>query len=674
MTSYISGILQRFQTPEASGTAIAKDNAELPSINYITMYNPHLVSPKAESFEELYKMILFFADPSKEVDKHAQLSLVGLIRGSCSLAQEFSPKSGPTTISVEGGAIVVVEVEKGFHLVCSVALPAQSASQRRLVEIQIEILLQRFHGYFKLLHSSAQSIFKNEIQEQSQRHVLEGFYIELIENYNEATSINRLRKTLLWPNSLCYSGLFSFFPYGTFKKSSVRVPDSHRPELENLWEKSPLEPAAILVAHMDHTVPKREGLLYKKSKDVDEKALNEVYGLIEFFSFHQCLSGERLGSRRPFKNLFAASSTSDPETAPEAVEVSEESLPSSLPLTPGNAMQLLHPSTLAQTLVVSPLSSTLQGIKYLGSTVNEQLASSWLPFRSNTEPADSAQEPDTVSSTASNPIGRFVLGPDSENNIYSFLVHLPASDSNGDVCENSVVIYIESNVLLAFVFDSSAQELADPAFYQSLRLEVCEPAVELIGDCIALSSGGMMLNSSISSLPNPVGNIIKDEDNPDIDSDFFFIIYDTQDKSYQTSLPWLPQPSMPSSVNNEVARVSYHYQNAFFHLHDKLSDYFVMRSAGNIFLDTAVREHLHKFSTNKNNDWLMYFIRHRQKSIIIIRNYNTKHKKSKVIPKEVAQASSWTSSVYDYAHLGFLDSLGDDVKVWLSNLRAEEST
>ncbi|QEL58018.1 hypothetical protein CJJ09_000049 [Candidozyma auris] len=481
MTSYISGILQRFQTPEASGTAIAKDNAELPSINYITMYNPHLVSPKAESFEELYKMILFFADPSKEVDKHAQLSLVGLIRGSCSLAQEFSPKSGPTTISVEGGAIVVVEVEKGFHLVCSVALPAQSASQRRLVEIQIEILLQRFHGYFKLLHSSAQSIFKNEIQEQSQRHVLEGFYIELIENYNEATSINRLRKTLLWPNSLCYSGLFSFFPYGTFKKSSVRVPDSHRPELENLWEKSPLEPAAILVAHMDHTVPKREDSC-TKSKDVDEKALNE---------------------KRHSKQLKC-----------------QRNLPSSLPLTPGNAMQLLHPSTLAQTLVVSPLSSTLQGIKYLGSTVNEQLASSWLPFRSNTEPADSAQEPDTVSSTASNPIGRFVLGPDSENNIYSFLVHLPASDSNGDVCENSVVIYIESNVLLAFVFDSSAQELADPAFYQSLRLEVCEPAVELIGDCIALSSGGMMLNSSISSLPNPVGNIIKDEDNPDIDSDF----------------------------------------------------------------------------------------------------------------------------------------------------------
>lgn len=70
----------------------------------------------------------------------------------------------------------------------------------------------------------------------------------------------------------------------------------------------------------------------------------------------------------------------------------------------------------------------------------------------------------------------------------------------------------------------------------------------------------------------------------------------------------------------------------------------------------------------------MYFIRHRQKSIIIIRNYNTKHKKSKVIPKEVAQASLWTSSMYDYAHLGFLDSLGDDVKVWLSNLRAEEST
>ncbi|KAF3986244.1 hypothetical protein FT663_00839 [Candidozyma haemuli var. vulneris] len=679
MTSYISGLLRNLSLPDGSGSAIAKENTGNPSINYITMYSPELVSSKAETFEELHKMIIFFADPSNQIDKHTQLSLVGLIRGSCSLANEFNPRSGPTTVSVEGGAIVVVEVEKGFFIACSVSLPTDSSSQRRLVEIQIERLLQRFHEYFRLLHSSTETIFSGEVKEQ-QSQLLKEFYLELIDNYNEAVLTRRLKRALSWPNSLCYQGLFSFFPNGSYKKSSVRVPDSQRPDLEALWEKSAVKPAASFVAHIDKTIPKREGLIYRNPGKIEDSALLEVYRLLEFFSYHDALDAERLGSRRVFKNFFSGSSE---ERLPSPEVPEPEALPASLQLTPSTAFQLLHPASLAQTLVVSPLSTTLDGIKFLGSTVNEQLPSaSWIPFRRAAEPQPEPEVPEvpetasSVTSSLSNK-GTFVMGPDKEDNIYSFLVYLPVT-SNGSrtVQEFSVVVYVEDNIMLSLVFESSAQELTDPSFFHSLRFDVCEPAIEIINDCIALTAGGMTLNSSISSLPNPVSNIIsgKNGENADIDSDFFFIIYDTKEKSFQSSLPWLPQSQLPSDVGTEVAQVSYHYQNAFFYLHDQLADYFVMRSAGNILHDGGVREHLHKFTTNKNNDWLMYFMRHRHKSIVIIRNYNAKHKqKPKIIPKEVREASeanSWTSSVYDYAHLGFLDSLGDDVKVWLGNLRS----
>lgn len=674
MASYITGLLLNIQVPNVLGLAISSNNSGTPLIKFITMYRPELVHPKAESFEELHKMILFFADPSNLIDKSTQLSLVGLIRGTCSLAGQFNATSGPTTISVDGGAIVVVEVDKGFFMACSVTLPTDSDLQRRLVEIQIERLLQSFHRYFKVLHHQAQCIFSGDFQPLHEQILVE-YYTELIKNYNGGALASKVKRALVWPNSLCYQGLFLYFPAGAYKLLSVRVPDSQRPDLEAIWDKAPVEPVAVFAAHLDKTIPKREGLIYKRATKVDDQAVLEVYRLIEFFSYHDSLNSRQLGQRSIFKGMF---SESEKEASPPP-EIEESFL---LQLSPSTAIQLLHPASLAQTLVVLPLSTTLGGIKLLGLTMNEQIPSSWLPFyrgqlQEQTEEEAPVSEHSSVTSQEPSK-GNFVMGPDEDGNIFLLLVYLPVTkDNKTKIEEFLVVLYVEDSILVCMIFESSAQELADPAFYETIRFSVCEAAVEIINDCVALTAGGMTLQSSISSLPKPVGNIIngRNENNEisDIDSDFFFIIYDTKEKSFQTSLPWLPQ-EVPQSLGKEVAQVSYQYQNAFFHLHDQLADYFVLRQAGLIFSDGAVKEHLHKYSTNKNNDWLMYFIRHRHKSIVIIRNYNSKHKqKTKINPKDMREASLWTSSIYDYAHLGFLDSLGDDVKVWL-NLRSEAAS
>lgn len=684
MTSYITGLLLKIHMPDVSGLAIANDNTKAPSINYISMYSPELVLPKAESYEELHKMILFFADPSNQIDKSTQLSLVGLIRGSCSLATQFNPKSGPTTISVEGGAIVVVEVEKGIFMACSLALSTDSDLQRRLVEIQIERLLQRFHSYFKILHYQAESMFDGNFQELH-GPILEDFYMGLINNYNEGILSRRLKRALIWPNSLCYQGVFLFFPSNSYKSLSVRVPDSQRPDLEAVWEKASVKPSAVFVANLDKTIPKREGLIYKNPGDIHGEAVLEVYRLLEFFSYYDALDSTRLGLRRMFRGMFSGGDSKDVSPLPEV----DETLP--LQLAPSTAMQLLHPSSLAQTLVVLPLSTTLDGIKFLGLTVNEQLPSTWIPFyrgQQQQEQQEQSQLPlqhepspsEHSSITSLEPKkGKFVMGPDEDGNIYLLLVYLPVLKNGTTTIEEFlVVVYVEDSILVTLIYESSFQELVIPSFFEELRMNVCEPALEIINDCVALTAGGMTLQSSISSLPNPVNNIIsgRNENNEsnEIDSDFFFIVYDTKDGSFQSSLPWLPQ-DVPQDIGKEMAQVSYQYQNAFFHLHDQLADYFVVREAGLLFQAGAVKEHLHKYSTNKYNDWLMYFIRHRHKSIVIIRNYNSRHKqKPKIIPKDIRDASLWTSSVYDYAHLGFLDSLGDDVKVWL-NLRSEtEST
>ena len=68
-------------------------------------------------------------------------------------------------------------------------------------------------------------------------------------------------------------------------------------------------------------------------------------------------------------------------------------------------------------------------------------------------------------------------------------------------------------------------------------------------------------------------------------------------------------------------------------------------------------------------------MKYQEKYIIIIKNHSKLAKKRKqqnipdIPPSLLAQI---TNGVYDYAPLGFLDNLGDDIKVWLEKLTTSD--
>lgn len=699
MNNYFSSLLSRLGGLNAlTNYANGSENVRVPSINYIALYNPTFVDGKAESFEELHKQILFFVTPKDVDDPEAaprdrqNLDIVSLLRGSCSLAQEFGNASdGPITVLMTGSAVVVTEIEKDYFLACSVALPSGISERHEVMISQISVLITRAHRTFQLLNPPFAKILK--VRGLSAfGEILKDFWAEFMENFNDALKLPVGPRLLAWPNCMNYSGVFGFLPNDNYKRSSVRIPDSSRKDLEDVLLGA--GPAGVLIANFNKTIPKKHGLMHMCTESVLEKlgadSMADLYNLLEFHDFHNELG--RLGQRRIFKNFFSHLVQESAIVSSEAEDVdSEEDLTTLFNLDLAVALEMLHPVNIANTLVVLPLSIGVNGIKYLGLAVNEQLPGvpSWwqMPnFRigvgtptvvaptveETSEELSALRAPESTEAGSLAVSGKYIVGL-SENEISRLLVHLPTTskaDGQTESREYLVVIYMQNGIALVFVFDSSLEQLSQQSFYRDLEENVCEPGLEIINDSILLSSGGVALNNSISSLPNPISTMIKlDTQYADVDSDFFFIVYDNKDHYYQSSLPYLPIGPILGE-DEVIVKLTQRFHNALYHLHDQLVDHFVVKT--NMF-SGVVNEHLYKFSSNKNNDWLFYYIRHKHKAIIIIRNYNSKNKQKPRVPEE-GVLNQIGNSVYGYAHLGFLDNLGDDVKLWLEGLGRKEET
>lgn len=673
MNNYFSNLISSIGGHRlAVPSFIPAEDVVVPKISYITLYNPSLVEAKAESFEQLSKQIMFFiSSTTSEVDEeskaHEHLSIVGLLRGSCSLAEEFGKESNkPITVLITGGTVTIVEIDPGYFLACSMALPQKSERHDVMVK-QITSLIARAQRNFNLLNPPFSKMLKiHGIESFSE--VLREYWTDFMGNFNDALNLQWAPKLLAWPNCMNYTGVFDFLPDHNYKKSSIRVPDSLRTDLEDTINNIEVRPSGILVANFNKSVPKRYGLIYMNSKlateddSLSNDSMADIYNMLEFYDYHDELTHERLGKRRPLSQFFAQMESVTP---PSEVDTEEELTQTPFSLNPAAAFEMLHPANITNTLVVLPLSSTVNGIKYLGLAVNDQipLAPSWMLFQRPKEPTEAiAEEPEVQEDEE---VGHFAVGLEGED-ISRLLVYILTSSTKPEVREHLLVVYVQEGIVIAYVFDSSIEQLSQAAFYNKLK-ESSELVLDTVSESMNISSGPH-LGSSILSLPNPISTMVRLEYNS-VDSEFFFIVYDTKEHYYQSSLPFLPVTKAVEK-DEAVAKLTQRFHNALFHLHDQITDHFVMRSQ--MFLNN-VSEHLHKFSSNKTNAWLFYFIRHKHKAIIIIRNYNSKHKPEK---KEVdaGYLHQIADSVYDYAHLGFLDNLGDDVKVWLEGLGRKDET
>lgn len=717
MNNYFSNFISRFGADNLipASYSNASDTATVPEINYITLFNPTWVDNHDESLENLSKQILFFITPGPDdepilVDdqqarkKGEQLNVVGLLRGSWSLAQEFGKPSSSMRVLLSGAAIVVVEIQKDFYIACSVALPTSLSERHEIVRVQIESLIQTAHRTFKLLNPPFEKL-KEIYGVAGMCGYVSEYWKQFMANFNDASRVQFGPKLLGWPNRMNHRGFFQVLPHNSFRKSSVKVPDSLRTDLEDLISDFVLQPAGYFVVNYNSAMPKKCGVIYSKCDwggvEIDQEAVADLFNLLDFLEYHVALVTDRLSGRNLFSHLFDQLNTTNVELSDD--EDDDNASHSHFNLNPAAAIELLHPVNITNNLVIQPLSTTVHttvnGLRTLGLAVNQQLpaAPSWwsLGGFGASEPPNPVVEQNDVASKDDS--GAFILGANGDEMVTRLLIYLPTTtkttanteeesseEITTEVREYLLVLYAHDGIVQGFIYDSAHELLSQRAFYEDLKWDVCEQTMGIIHECFQMSSGAIGLNTSISSLPNPLMTIITgklvESQTPqyeDIDSDFFFIIYDTHEHSYQTSLPYLPN-SVPV-VDGEAVKVAQSFNNAIFHLHDQLTDHFVVKSAGRIFTEASVvNEHLHKFSSNKSNNWLFYSIRHKNKAIVIIRNYNTKHKHSNK-PKTIAKPegegllNQISESVHDYASLGFLDTLGEDVKVWLEKLGRNEA-
>lgn len=690
MSNYFSSLITRLGSEGlrlANYAGAADELTAESTITYITLYNPSWVSDNDESFEALSKLILFFktqdddelaqssALPEAEQNSGANgalasletrehLNIVGLIRGSCSLATEFGNSEGPITIQISGGAIVIEEVEPGYFLACCIALPQSTESRQQVLLQQLRALVRRTHGTFCVLNAPFERLIS--LYGREKFGLLVGtHWAQFIGNYNYAVKLPYGPRTLAWPTRMNYSGVFGLLP-DSYRKSSVRIPDSLRSELMHILSAADHTPSGVFIANMSKAVPKKTGLMYLDlalaGESLDKESVLDVYKLLELLEFNGELNQRTLSSRAPLDNLFARIHerwVQEGQTVEE--DESEDEQPANF--TQAAALELLHPVKLTNTLVVLPLHSTVNGIMSLGQAFNEQMPQTplWLRWRNHAEPVPEVPVEEEVVS------GGFLTGPNDDDNS-QFLVQIPTGKESR---EYSLVLYTQNEVLLGFLFDSSLEALSLMPFYTALKAAVCAPLLEVVNEAIQLSSGSYALSSSVGSLPGALGTAVNGKEQTDIDGDFFFVVYDTVERSFQTSLPYAPVADVQPDKHTELRR---RVGNVMFHLHDQLADHFIVKSAGRMFqADSVVSEHLHKFSSNKTNDWLFYAIRYKQKVIIVIRNYNHRSKTPKTMPDE-GYLHQLADSVYGYANLGFLDNLGEDVKVWLAGLGKEQES
>ena len=198
--------------------------------------------------------------------------------------------------------------------------------------------------------------------------------------------------------------------------------------------------------------------------------------------------------------------------------------------------------------------------------------------------------------------------------------------------ECRVVVHESRNIVTALVYGAADTQLDDPQFYERLLAQL-EPVTAEASRC-ALGSVGLLRDEL---------------------EDFYFVVYDPAAETVRSSLPHL----LPAAPRPRCAV-----------LHDLLADVFLVQGGHEFFRHGAMREYFHKFN-GATTDWMFYYIEHHARYIIIVKSHSARARRRVAAPG--TPDGGLLASITDYASLGFLDSLGDDVKLWLEGLAAGDA-
>ena len=672
-TKYIPNI-RLSNTVDSDDHTIGNSINSLPHINYIIIFNPTFVSPKAESDEELIKQIIVFLQgkdlPESQFSQIEQLKLIGLLRGIESLGESFSNSTTstttgkkPTILKSLDSSTVMIELESNYFLACNITISSQINDQTvNGINQQLLKSIIQSQRYFELFNKSIDYTY-NQYGINYLQDSLKSFWQNFLTMYNfqsikipisPISSIN-------WFNGLNYQGFLGLLPYTQYKKSSIIINQQIREDIE-LFMNDNKSVSGVLINYFNLKLPKRHGVVYMNTignKYVDNDGLIDIYNWLEYNQYHDNLSNLNNGGVLS-SNLSVASSPPQ-EGENQDGNASDGTTDTQFGFDVSLGLRVLNPVNLTTNLVISPINYTVstvmegtqvsnwlampQFIKKL--TVGDDNETAELPPDQTADINENRSEEDEDDFS-----GEFIIGLQSDGSILRQVIYLKTTDSTYQ--EHQLVTYHKDDIYVTLVCESSDPKLDLSGFYKSLETSLLNPIIEQI-ETVAL--GGSMLQTSVNSIrslyvPN------------DIDQDFFYITCNPKQRNFQSSLPYLPHLT---NMNSDT--LTKYQLTALYYLHDQLSNIFQP-----IFFENQLHEFFHKFTSNKLNDWMFYYIKYQDKYIIIMKNKSknttsvlTNNQLSASVPPTIERSivNRISEGVLDYTKLGFLENLGDDVKYWL---------
>lgn len=672
-TKYIPNI-RLSNTVDSDDHTIGNSTNSLPHINYIIIFNPTFVSPKAESDEELIKQIIVFLQgkdlPESQFSQIEQLKLIGLLRGIESLGESFSNSTTstttgkkPTILKSLDSSTVMIELESNYFLACNITISSQINDQTvNGINQQLLKSIMQSQRYFELFNKSIDYTY-NQYGINYLQGSLKSFWRNFLTMFNSQSITIPISPTssINWFNGLNYQGFLGLLPYTQYKKSSIIVNQQIREDIE-LFMNDNKSVSGVLINYFNLKLPKRHGVVYMNTignKYIDNDGLIDIYNWLEYNQYHDNLSNLNNGGVLS-SNLSVASSPPQ-EGENQDGNASDGTTDTQFGFDVSLGLRVLNPVNLTNNLVISPINYTVstvmegtqvsnwlampQFIKKL--TVGDDNETAELPPDQTADINENRSEEDEDDLS-----GEFIIGLQSDGSILRQVVYLKTTDSTYQ--EHQLVTYHKDDIYVTLVCESSDPKLDLSGFYKSLETSLLNPIIEQI-ETVAL--GGSMLQTSVNSIrslyvPN------------DIDQDFFYITCNPKQRNFQSSLPYLPHLS---NMNSDT--LTKYQLTALYYLHDQLSNIFQP-----IFFENQLHEFFHKFTSNKLNDWMFYYIKYQDKYIIIMKNKSknttstlTNNQLSASVPPTIERSivNRISEGVLDYAKLGFLENLGDDVKYWL---------
>lgn len=585
-----------------------------PRFLYVAVYDPLAVSSGIEELDELYRLVVISV--SGEIDATMLIQHIGMLRGMTLFHEAYNGLKHNTDIEVILASTTITDIDAGkYHVITELTLTDSLAVQ------QATVLVKQSISNYTLLYGDGEDVMNRTIKNVNPDNTdnSESTENDLCIYWNSFLSLfnaGGITDIVPWSNKLNPCGALSMIPsQQLYRRSALGGIDFT------------VDCAAAVVFYTGKATVKNYGARYLKVFDnsIEKNGLISLYNLLEFLDYNGNI--DALNEDLAVSSVYSIPVVLSNPVPPDSDDASNgnslygffnpfnfdprEYYPQNLDpraLDPRQyGAQALNPLTITNKLVVLPLTNTVSTI---GTWINGEHPTESSNNEDSTNDAGDNDEGD-VESESSN--GTYIIGLMGDESITKRIVNIP---SNGNLKPFHLVLYTNEDHLFAVLIEYDNPGLNSPSFYEDLAFQ--------FDSSLGMSRSVMTLNSLHELVADP--NIL-------------YVICNNNEGSMRTSLPFLGPP-------------------AITYLHEQLIELGSESSP----TDT---EFLHKFRSNRSNDWTIYRIAYNDSIIFILRNH---HRGNAVSTNRSRQAAA-TQVMAPAESIGIFEALGDDVKLWLSTLQ-----